>query len=58
MKPIKVYQCKEICCGAQKPSKRFWIVETPDGAEVFTRFRDATFYAGCKATTLPQEVTA
>lgn len=58
MKPIKVYQCKEICCMIRRPSKRFWIVETPDGAEVFTRFRDAAFYAAHEATTLPQEVTA
>ncbi|WP_168225707.1 hypothetical protein [Pseudarthrobacter sp. NIBRBAC000502771] len=58
MKPIKVYQCKGDCCDMQKPSKRFWIVETPQGAEVFTRFPEASFYAGHEALSLPHEVTA
>ena len=58
MKPIKVYQCKGGCCRRQSPSRRFWYVRTPKGRETFTNFREATYYAGFEALSLPLEVTA
>ena len=58
MKPIKVYQCKGDCCVVRVPSKRFWYVRTPKGRETFSNFREATYFAGFTALSLPLEATA
>lgn len=58
MKPIRVYQCKQKCCTVRVPNRRFWYVRTPKGRETFSSFRDAVYYAGFEALSMPLEVSA
>lgn len=54
---IRVYQCKEACCLASPPSRRFWFAELAGVPTPFTSWRAALDQA-LSDSTLLAEATA